>query len=140
MGFVPRRYYVIQIIINSNSFHGRFRAHKRLVPRRYYDIQKTMNSNSFHDLVPRRYYDIQITFYYLVPRRHLLGSTKSVTFLWNLLLAHTLKYGALCMSWQVIIRLLRGPYIYVIQIIINYNSFYDSCPKKILCHTKNYNS
>ncbi len=40
-----------------------------------------------------------------------VGSTKSVTFSLNFLRTNTLKYGALCMSWQAIVRLLRGHYI-----------------------------
>ncbi len=47
---VPRRYHVIQIIINSNSFYSLG------IPRRYYVIQIIINSNSFYILVPRRYY------------------------------------------------------------------------------------
>ncbi len=46
---VPRRYDVIQKIVNYNSFYS-------LVPGIYFVIQIRINSNSFYGLVTRRYY------------------------------------------------------------------------------------
>ncbi len=70
----------------------------------------------------------------------MLGSTKSVTFSQNLLLAHTLKYGALYMSWQAVARLLRGPYdprrYYLMQKIININSFHGHVQEDIISYRK----
>jgi hypothetical protein len=51
-----RRYYVIQKIINSNSFYSPVPRRLRARKRRYYAIQKILNSNSFYGLVPGIYY------------------------------------------------------------------------------------
>ncbi len=133
---MSKKNYLIQKTITTNSFHGHVQGQGACArKRRYYRIQTIINTNSFHGLVPRRYYLIQKFIVLMVLSQEDIISYRKLYILIVFMgmpkkkSSHSINDNSF---YGLVTRRLRARKRrnYIIQKIINNNSFHVFVPRR----------